>query len=376
MSVITNPFILSGYHGNKYFCNREEEARILLENISNGRSSTLVAIRRIGKTGLIRHVMAKLPKDYTGIYIDILPTENRNDFLNKLSTAVFSAIPGKTSPGKKVLGFIKSLRPVMTFDPLTGQPQFSFDLKDDESSRHIGALLQHLEKHQHKVVLAIDEFQQILKYPEGNADAWLRSIIQPLNNISFIFCGSQQHLITELFSDPSKPFFRSSSLLGIDKIGADSYTVFIKRHFRKAGKQIDDKVINEMLEWTDLHTYYVQLLCNRIYALRDDKIQSRTWKCEADRLLQEQEILFFKYRDLLSKQQWLLMKAIAHEGMVFEPTSKNFIAKYALGSPSTVLRSLEALLHKEMIYTSFNAMGEKFYCVYDVLFRRWMERQG
>ena len=53
----------------------------------------------------------------------------------------FSAIPEKTSPGKKVLSFIKSLRPVMTFDPLTGQPQFSFDLKDDESSRQIEALL-------------------------------------------------------------------------------------------------------------------------------------------------------------------------------------------------------------------------------------------
>jgi AAA+ ATPase superfamily predicted ATPase len=372
MTAAINPFLLSGYRGSKYFCDRENETRILLENITNGRSSTLVAIRRIGKTGLIRHVLAKLPKDFTGIYLDILSTENRNDFLNKLSSAVYSAVPEKSAWGKKVLEYIKSLRPVMTFDPLTGQPQFTFRLEEDESSNHIGSIIRHLEQCNRKIVMAIDEFQQILKYPEANTDAWLRSIIQPLNNITFIFSGSQQHLITDLFSDPKKPFFRSSSLLGIDKIEKDKYASFIRSHLRKAGKHIDMEVTYEMLQWADMHTYYVQLLCNRVFALKEENIRSKTWKDEAGRILQEQQILFFKYRDLLSKQQWLLMKAMAQEGMVFEPTSKSFISKYNLGSPSTVLRSLEALLHKEMIYTSFDSSGTKYYCVYDVLFRRWI----
>lgn len=374
MSAVANPFILSGYRGSKYFCDREEETKALIDNIINRRSSTLVAIRRIGKTGLIRHVLAKLPKDHTGIYLDILSTESRNDFLNKLCSAVYSAVPEKTTWGKKILEYIKSLRPVMTFDPLSGHPQLTFRLEEDESSSHIGSILQHLEQYDRKIVLAIDEFQQILKYTEGNTDAWLRSIIQSLNNITFIFSGSQQHLITGLFSDPSKPFFRSSSILGVDKIDRSKYAKFIAAHFRRGGKQVDLEVIHEMLEWADLHTYYVQLLCNRVYSLHVEKIRSKTWKDEAGRMLQEQEILFFRYRDLLSKQQWLLMKAIAHEGVAYELTSKRFISKYDLGSPSTILRSLEALLQKEMIYTSFDESGNKFYCVYDVLFRRWMER--
>jgi len=77
---------------------------------------------------------------------------------------------------------------------------------------------------------------------------------------------------------------------------------------------------------------------------------------------------------LLTKQQWLLLKAIAHEGEVYSPTSKDFISKYALGSSATVLRSLHALLTKEMIFSDYNPDGIMFYSVYDVLFRRWIQR--
>ncbi|MFU8844902.1 MAG: ATP-binding protein, partial [Bacteroidales bacterium] len=60
-------------------------------------------------------------------------------------------------------------------------------------------------------------------------------------------------------------------------------------------------------------------------------------------------------------------------GIVYYPTSKDFIAGFELGSPATVLRSLQALTEKEMIYSDFNTEGESYYSVYDVLFRRWMQ---
>jgi uncharacterized protein len=133
-------------------------------------------------------------------------------------------------------------------------------------------------------------------------------------------------------------------------------------------------VINAVLGWTDVHTYYVQLLCYRVYAIKSNRITHESWKEEAAKLLQEQEIIFFKYRDLLTKQQWLLLKSIAHEGEAYYPTSRDFISKYALGSSATVLRSLNSLLFKEMNYSDYNPDGRLFYSVYDVLFKRWMQR--
>ena len=77
-----------------------------------------------------------------------------------------------------MLDFIKSLRPVIVFDPLTGFPQLSVDVRPGEAERHIRSVLGHLEAYPEKVIIAIDEFQQIMNYPEKNADAFLRSIIQ------------------------------------------------------------------------------------------------------------------------------------------------------------------------------------------------------
>lgn len=373
MASLPNPFITTGYQGSEYFCNREKETATLKNNLINGQSTTLLAIRRIGKTGLIRHVLAQLPKDHTGIYLDILPTENLKEFLNVLATAVFTTLPEESKPGRRILDFIKSLRPVISFDPLTGLPQLTVNARSGETERYIQSVLQYLEAYPKKVLIAIDEFQQILNYPEKNTDALLRSFIQSLTNVRFVFSGSQQHLMTQLFADPSRPFYQSAGFLKIDKIESEAYASFIQSHFNKGGMIISREAIDTMLEWADLHTYYVQLLCNRVYAAGSGEVDMASWKLQAARLLQEQEVVFFKYRDLLTKQQWKLMKAFASEGMVHHPTSKDFIAKHELGSPATVLRSLQALSEKEMVYSDYTKEGKLFYSVYDLLFRRWIQ---
>ena len=102
-------------------------------------------------------------------------------------------------------------------------------------------------------------------------------------------------------------------------------------------------------------------------------IRSETWKQEAARLLQENEPVFFRYRDLLTKQQWLLLKAIANEEKVFSPTSKEFVSKYELGNVSTVLRSLQSLHLKALIYSDYDESGIQYYSVYDLLFTRWIQ---
>ena len=375
MKSLTNPFVTSGYRGARYFCDRKQETEKMLQNITNGRSTTMTAIRRIGKTGLIQHVLSRLPAGYTGVYADILPAESLDDFLNILTSAIFNAVPQRSGPGKRILNFIKSLRPVITYDPLSGQPQVSIDVRRGESAQHIDSVFKFLESYPNKIVIAIDEFQQILQFPEKNTDSWLRSIIQKLRNVIFIFSGSQQHLMNELFADPSRPFYRSTDFLNVGKIELKVYSRFLSKHFKQGGIKISSAVSREMIEWADTHTYYVQLLCNRVFALGSEEIKSDEWKAEAYRILREQEMIFFKYRDLLTIPQWHLMKAIASEGMVFSPTSKDFISDNVLGSPATVLRSLQALQKKEMIYSDFDSQGNSYYKVYDVLFRRWMEIQ-
>jgi uncharacterized protein len=372
---LENPFPSTGYHGQIYFCNRTNETARLISNIQNGSSTTLIAIRRIGKTGLIQHILNQLPQGWKGIYIDILETENLTEFLNILATSIINAVPEKSNIGKKFWEIIKSLRPVLSFDPLTGTPQASFDLKHGETETNINTLLQFLEKQDFKILIAIDEFQQIVNYPEKKTDAWLRSRIQQLKNVVFIFSGSQQHLMAELFPSPKRPFFRSTQMLKLEKIETDVYSDFIIAMFKRYQKEISKEIIADILKWTNTHTFYVQQLCNKVFAATDKKVTPEIWRQQAHILLQEQEPVFFAYRNMLTNPQWQLLKAIAHEGIVYMPTSKKFLNTYHLDTSATVLRSLKALLNYELIYTEFDPQGQKYYSVYDVLFQRWTEKR-
>ncbi len=373
MKIPSTPFPLTGYYGPEYFCNREEETKIITSNIKGGRSTILTAQRRIGKTSLIQHVIAKLPKSTSGIYLDILPTENMLHFLNELASAVLRNVSEKRGLGAKIWDFIKSLRPSVSFDMLTGSPQVSFTIRDQEVNSQAEAIFEFLEKQAGRFVIAIDEFQQILKYPEKNTDAWLRSVIQKLKNVVFIFSGSQQHLMDELFTIPSRPFYNSAGMLKVNKIEHKKYAAFIKKKFAGANMAVNDQVIDRLLEWTDGHTYYVQLLCSRIFLTGADEITEAVWKDEAYRLLVEQEPVFYNYRGMLTFPQWSLLKAISAEGELLEPTGNDFIVRHSLGSPSTVLRSLQALMRMELVYFDYNSEGKKYYKMNDLLFRRWVE---
>jgi len=372
---LENPFPVTTYHGGEYFCDRQEETDQLISNMRNGNSTTLISIRRIGKTGLIHHVMSRLPSGWKGIYTDILETENLNHFLNILATSIINAVPEKSSLGVKFGDFIKSLRPVISFDALTGSPQASFHVKQKEIEINIDSVFKFLEKQEFRTIVAIDEFQQILNYPEKNTDAWLRTRIQQLKKVVFIFSGSQQHLMNELFVSPKRPFFRSTQMLKLEKINHDVYRNFIVKLFQKYNKEISPSIAGDILEWANTHTFYVQQICNLVFSATTKKVTESGWKHQAYMLLKEQESLFFGYRNMLTNPQWQLLKAIAHEGMVYQPTSKEFLDKYHLGTSATVLRSLKSVQGDELIYSEFDIQGNMFYSVYDVLFQRWSKER-
>jgi len=368
------PFPATGYFGPAYFCDRKEELDQFMRNIRGGNSTTLTALRRLGKTALIHHLFHQLRSDYITIYMDILPTESLGDMLDRFSTAMASQYSERSKPGRSMWRMIKSLRPVISYDPLSGTPQVTIRSAPDESRKTMTELFQVLEMQPKPVVIAIDEFQQILEYPEKQTEAWLRSVMQKLRNTTFIFSGSQQHLMKDMFTNPEKPFFRSTQFMKIGKLKEEIYHDFIVKQFRKHSRSISHETVTEMLRWTDLHTYYVQLLCNRVFLTPDKEITTATWKEEAARILREQEFVFYGYREMLTKSQWDLLKAIAMEGRVYQPTSADFISRYALGNPSSVLRSLHSLQKMELVYRENDGEGRSYYGIYDVLFGRWVAR--
>jgi len=370
-----NPFNLTNYFGAEYFCDREKETDVLIQNLENQVNTTLFAYRRLGKTALVKHVFNKLKsrKNTVCIYLDIFGTTNLEEFGNALATSIYNAFPPKQSIGKKIIASIQSMRPIISFDELTGTPSLSFNHQlDAQKKSTIQQLFQFIDEQGVSVFIAIDEFQQILEYPEKNTDAIIRTQIQQLKNTHFIFCGSHQKMIHELFNNAKRPFFASCSNLHLESIPRKKYQVFIRKIFTKHKRTIAQDSLDFICDWTLCHTFYVQYLCNQLFAKGKTEIDLNHVKETSAEVLQLLENGFYQYRNLLSEFQWKVLRAVSKSGQLYHPNSNDFIKGNNFGTPSSVNRALEALVEKEMIF--YNAAVDKpYYETYNKFLMRWMQ---
>lgn len=371
-----NPFYLTPHTPPTYFCDRKRETEDLVRYLLNGANVTLISPRRYGKTGLIYHIFDTLKEkksNYELYYADIYATHSADDFITMLAEAVTKELK-KESLVKKFLATLGSIRPVISPDPLSGVPQLSFTFQTDAERRYsIKALFDYLEHRPQKVIFAIDEFQQIREYEGFSMEALLRTHIQPLRNIQFIFSGSRKHLMAEMFTAENSPFYESAALYSIDKIDREVYARFIDEQFRREGKSITQEAIDFILDWTRTHTFYTQFLCNRVFQSIKKDASLIDVCVAADTILKENNDAFLERRNLLTAKQWAFLTAVAKEGEISEPTASAFLQKYHLGGPSSARRLLDSLLGKELVLESKTLSGST-YCVYNVFFSRWLEK--
>ncbi len=370
-----NPFFLKDYAGPEYFCDRVQESSRIINAIENQRNLTLSSIRKMGKTGLIHHVFQQINKTgkMDAVYFDIYYTDSLAGFINKFGTSLLNEKESFSEKLKRMIGeFIRQMRPTVSFDGLTGSPTFSFNIQNENAGiRTMEEIFGFLEKRsqENPMVIAIDEFQQIDNYPEKNVEAMLRTNIQKLNNVNFIFSGSDRQLLTSMFTSAKRPFYQSTELMHLEEIPETEYSGYIKNNFQNAAISIEDLAVREILELTKRHTYYTQFLCNKLYGSGIKKIDSETVKQYYADILKENELYYAEYRDLLTKQQWNLLIALAKEDGIGKVTSSGFLKKHDLSNMATIKRGIDSLLTKNMIYKK----NDQYY-VYDVFFAHWLQR--
>ena len=374
-----NPFVVRAYKSKNLFCDREQEVADLLRNCENNVDTTIISMRRMGKTGLIYRLFDEIKSKRSNIspvYVDIYVSRSLSDFIKLTAEAILKVFPEKTTFGKKFMDFIKSLRPLITFDHITGEPQIQiFYQSVQEKEYTLKGLLDFLDSQGKHILLAIDEFQQIREYPEPNVEELLRTYIQPLKNVNFIFCGSRKHIMADIFINAKKPFYSSTKFVMLDRISEKIYYKFIEHKFKYKGGKIKPEAINFILDWTRRHTYYTQSLCNTVYAEHQSKeVTIESVKSACLHVLQTNEPVYLQYRRLLTDNQWHFLIAVAKEQQVKQITSKKFMSDYGIGTPASSKRIVKSLCDKELLVENTTKEGTS-YSVYDVFLSRWLERE-
>ncbi len=174
-----NPFLITGYVSPEYFCDREKETNSIIDALQNGRDVTLISARRMGKTGLIKHVFYSLKQqapEITTFYIDIFSTQCLADFVKLFAERVICSFD--TTQQKvlnSLLQYLKSCRVSFTLNELTGAPQAKIELTKNQEESTLKEIFEYLQASAKRCIIAFDEFQQIAEYPENGVEALLRS---------------------------------------------------------------------------------------------------------------------------------------------------------------------------------------------------------
>lgn len=371
-----NPFVTNGYAGAEYFCDRVTETNDLRSLLENENNIALISPRRLGKTELIHHVFDcdEFRNDYYCFLVDVYASKSLNDFVNLLGKSVLDALKPK---GKAVweafLSAVGSLRAEITFD-INGQPSWSVGLGEirnpEATLDEIFTYLQHADK---PCIVAIDEFQQITKYPESTVEATIRTYVQRTTNAHFIFSGSQRHLMNGMFTSPSRPFYQSVTIINLQPLLLDKYTEFAVEKFRQNGKELDPEVVSVLYNRFDGVTSYIHRVLNILFAKTGEG-----GKCVVGMI--EDAVDFIvrlssdSYESLLYqmpvKQRDLLL-AIASERKATQIKSGKFVKKHSLLSASSVSAALKGLLDKD-----FLTEDKGVYSLYDKFFVLWLEKKG
>lgn len=360
-----NPFYISGYNEH-FFCDRREETKLLLEAVENGRNILIHSPRRLGKTSLIKHFLHQMKKEKCKcIYVDLYATYSMNDLVEQLAHAVLETFftHNLLNGIKRIL---KGITASFTISP-EGGANLSIALSDKQVATGLGQIFDFLEKRKERVIVAFDEFQQIANYPQ-NAEAVLRSHVQHLSDVRFLYSGSSAHLLTEMFLNAKRPFYQSSDVMSLKKIHLDVYSDFIRQCFEKAGKKISTEALELIIDFTEVYTYYTQVLSNLVFSITVRTAGIKEVRLAIQQVLDSRKDDYSALLRLFSTNQLKLMKAVAKEDGVEQISSKLFLNTYGFSS-ATVIQASRVLIEKEFLYHT-----DRGIMVYDLFLKRFLQR--
>jgi len=369
-----NPFIYGEEVSGEYFCDRKEEIKELLRDIMNSQNVIIFSPRRYGKTSLIKEVLRRTSGILT-FCVDLYPAINKQKFIEQYATGISKGLLGKK---ETILKTIKDLLPRIIPKVVVkteGEIDWEFDF---DRTKKISPVLDDLlvavknraDKTGQKAVLVFDEFQEIVNYEDDEIERKMRSVFQTHHNVSYIFMGSKRHLMNDLFNNPNRPFYKSGKHFPLGKIKREDFVPFIEEKFRTWKYQLKRETINYILNLTECHPYYTQMLCHIMWEETESKnITPEGIDLCFKKLITRESSSYFNIWEGLSQGQKQLLVAMAHEETT-EPFRADFIRRYNLSSPSSVQKAIKTLIEKEIIERTNST-----YTISDLFFKHWLKRE-
>jgi uncharacterized protein len=352
-----NPFRYGALALDEAFTNREEEIRELSRDILNGQDVVVLAPRRYGKTSLVWRVIQEVVKKRVLVaQVNLMTTPTKERLAEKLADTIHENVASPLFRARERLRIFADLRirPIVTINPDTGTPSFSFDA--GYPPQDVDATLERLlelpgqlaAERRRKVALVFDEFQEVVDV-DPDLPKLMRSVFQEQPEVAHVYLGSKRHMMERIFNDENEPFWRSARQMELGVIDPPRFASYVTESFERTGKRIGIETVRAVLATTGGHPYATQELCYFVW--EETRAGRRAGAAELERaldgVLRAEHAHFELIWDQAPTAQRLVLQALA--AAPGRPLSGDYRRRHKLPGTSTVQRALETLVKGELV---------------------------
>jgi len=356
------------------FTDRVAETKRLISNFNSSVNTILISPRRWGKSSLVvkavKSTQAK-SKKIVFCMIDLNNVRSEEQFYKLLATKVLqqssTRIETILENAKLFLGrFI----PNISFSP-NPETDLKLSLDWNEVRKEPDDILDLAEKialkTKKQIIICIDELQNISEFDHPvDFQKKLRAHWQLHQHVTYCLYGSKRHMLMNVFSSPSMPFYKFGDIIFLEKIKEEDWINFIIKRFHETGKNIEAEYAAMIANSCEDHPYYVQQLAQQVW-LRSSKTCKPAVINEAfEDLIMQLSMLFQILTDDLSMKQISFLNALINKEAKI--TSQNTLKKYNLGTSANVIKMRKTLHDREII----DVIGKKIEFM-DPLYKYWLK---
>jgi hypothetical protein len=353
----SNPFRFGALALDEAFADRKSELAELEADALAGQDVVVLAPRRFGKSSLIWRASQRLIKRRALVaHVDLMTTPTLDRFAEKLAQSIHEDLASVLFRAKERLRVFQGLRvnPTVTVNPEDGSLSFSFSAAASPADlmatteRLLELPGQIAGERERKVVLVLDEFQEVLGI-DPTLPRLMRSVFQRQPEVAHLYLGSRRHTMERIFNDENEPFWRSAKRMELGPIAPQHFRPFISARFQSTGLEIQPEALDLILEITGGHPYATQELCYFLWQVASSgstATQEQTRAALAD-VLRSEDSHFTVVWDRAPAHQRVLLQALAQEPG--HPLSSDYRRRYGLPSAASVQRALGSLGQAELV---------------------------
>lgn len=335
-----NPFRYGSVVTGDDFVDREKELDLLAREVRSGQKVLLFSNRRMGKSSLLRELARRNKKEFIFAHLDLYGVSDKNKFLEMLVAEVSRAAYTNTQKlVSTVSGLIKGVR-VRFVITSTGHAGVEFDqtdVRDNDLAEVIDLPEKIAKKRGKKVVVILDEFQEVLSFGGVPMLKVMRSRIQLHKHATYVFSGSKKHLLYKIFHEREGAFYKSTRPFELGPISRPAFEDFIVRKFQQSGGKLEPRFARRIIDISQGYPYYVQQVAHELFDITHKPTRAEQVEDAIDMAVEHQVPAFLVLWDSIKSQlQRRYLLAIASEPGA--PHGTDFIEKYGLRSYSHIQR--------------------------------------